>query len=174
VRSTFLLAVALVVFAADQISKYLVRSHLALGQSWPPDAPVRLTFQTNTGAAFGLLQDQGIFLMLVALVVIGVILFYHRFLGQDTWLIRASLGLQLGGALGNLVDRIRDGFVTDFIDLQVWPIFNLADSAICVGVAILAYYLLFHSPDRKPQPAESTPRPEHRLDHLEQELPRES
>ena len=166
-RSTFLLTVALLVFAADQISKYLVRSHLVLGQSWPPDAPIRLTFQTNTGAAFGLLQDQGLFLMLVALVVIGVILFYHRFLGQDTWLIRASLGLQLGGALGNMVDRVRDGFVTDFIDLQVWPIFNLADSSICVGVAILAYYLLFHSSDRKVPPEEPAPR-------LEQELPRES
>ncbi|HEV3362911.1 MAG TPA: signal peptidase II, partial [Acidimicrobiia bacterium] len=56
-----------------------------------------------------------------------------------------SLGLQLGGALGNLVDRLRDGYVTDFIDLQVWPIFNIADSAICVGVAILAWHLLFRS-----------------------------
>lgn len=143
VRSTVLLAVALVIFAADQLTKWWIRGHLGLGQSWPADWPVRFTFQTNTGAAFGLLQDQGLFLMLIALVVIGVILFYHRFLGQDTWLIRVSLGLQLGGALGNLVDRIRDGFVTDFIDLQVWPIFNIADSAICVGVAILAWHLLF-------------------------------
>ena len=151
-RRLVLLAVALVVWAADQVSKYQIRAHLAVGQSWPPDAPIRLTHQTNTGAAFGLLQDQGLFLMLVALVVIGVILFYHRFLGQDTWLIRLSLGLQLGGALGNLTDRIRDGFVTDFIDLQVWPIFNLADSAICVGVAILAYHLIFRPP---PQPTRS-------------------
>lgn len=145
VRSTILLAVALGIFGIDQASKYWIRDTLALGQSWPADWPIRLTFLTNTGAAFGLFQDQGVFLIAVALVVIGVILFYHRFLGQDTWLVRVSLGLQLGGALGNLVDRLRDGFVTDLIDLQVWPVFNLADSAISVGVAILAWHLLFRS-----------------------------
>lgn len=167
-RSVLLLAVALVVFAADQASKYWIRQNLPLGQSWPADWPVRFTFQTNTGAAFGLLQNQGFFLMLVALAVIGIILFYHRFLGQDSWLIRVSLGLMLGGALGNLVDRLRDGFVTDFIDFQVWPIFNLADSSICVGVVILAYYLLFRS---TPQPAAD---PEGPPPRLEQELSRES
>ncbi len=166
-RRLVLLAVALVVLAADQVSKYWIRTHLAVGQSWPPNAPIRLTHQTNTGAAFGLLQDQSLFLMLVALVVIGVILFSHRFLGQDTWLIRLSLGLQLGGALGNLTDRIRDGFVTDFIDLQVWPIFNLADSSICVGVAILAYYLIF-------RPSPEPTRPEEPAARLEQEIRGES
>lgn len=144
-RSPLLLAVALAVFALDQLTKLWIRRTFAFGESWPVGSPIQLTFQKNTGAAFGLLQDQGIFLTVIALVVIGFILFYHRFLGQDSWLIRVALGLQLGGALGNLVDRIRDGFVTDFIDLQVWPIFNLADSSICVGVAILAYYLLFRS-----------------------------
>lgn len=165
-RSVLLLLVALTVFILDQLTKYWVRQNIPLGQSWPGDWPVRFTFQVNTGAAFGLLQDQGIFLVLVAVAVIGVILFYHRFLGQDGILIRISLGLMLGGALGNLVDRLRDGFVTDFIDFQVWPIFNIADSSISVGVAILAYYLLFRQP--KPEPAAETSPP-----RLDGELSRE-
>jgi signal peptidase II len=139
--------VALLVLVADQISKYLVLSNLAPGQSWNPItslAPwVSITHVTNTGAAFGLFQDQGPLFVVIAMIVVAAIIFYYRQLPAGQWWIKASLGLQLGGALGNLLDRLRlDYKVIDFIDFKIWPVFNLADSAIVLGVAVLAYYLL--------------------------------
>ena len=140
-------AVALLVLVADQISKYLVLSNLAPGQSWNPITSltpwVSITHVTNTGAAFGLFQDQGPLFAVIAVIVVAAIIFYYRQLPAGQWWIRVSLGLQLGGALGNLLDRLRlDYRVIDFIDFKIWPVFNLADSAIVIGVAILAYYLL--------------------------------
>jgi signal peptidase II len=141
-----LLAVALLILVADQISKYLVLSNLHPGQSWSPVASltpwVSITHVTNTGAAFGLFPDQGSLFVVIAVIVVAAIIFYYRHLPAGQWWIKVSLGLQLGGALGNLLDRLRLGYVIDFIDFKIWPVFNLADSAIVVGVAILAYYLL--------------------------------
>jgi len=137
--------IALLVLGIDQLSKRLVSSHLSLGEPWNPIARlgglVSLTYVTNTGAAFGLFPDRSLFFIAIAVIVVIAILIYHRHL-PDEALVRASLGLQLGGALGNLIDRLRYGYVIDFIDFKVWPVFNLADSAIVVGVAVLGYYLL--------------------------------
>ncbi len=146
-----LLGVAALVFLVDQVTKYLVLSNLSLGEAWNPipflSPFVSLTHVTNTGAAFGLFRDQGTLFAIVAiLVVVGIVLFY-RYLPPDRVWLRVSLGLQLGGALGNLLDRVRLGSVVDFIDFKIWPIFNLADTAIVVGVAILAFYLLFTKPE---------------------------
>lgn len=146
-REWLLLAVVLVVLATDQLSKVWIKANLYPGQSIPRDGPFRLTYVTNTGAAFGLLQEQSLLLTLVAALVVGVILVYYRYLLLDGLLLRMSLGLQLGGALGNLADRLRYGYVVDFLDFRFWPVFNLADSAIVVGVGILAYLFLL-SPDK--------------------------
>lgn len=139
-------AVALLTLVADQISKYLILSNLKPGQSWNPIASltpwVSITHVTNAGAAFGLFQDQGSFFVVIAVIVVTAIIFYYRHLPADQWWIKVSLGLQLGGALGNLLDRLRLGYVIDFIDFKIWPVFNVADSSIVIGVAILAYYLL--------------------------------
>ena len=139
-------AVAFLILVADQISKYLVLSNLIPGQSWNPVASltpwVSITYVTNTGAAFGLFQDQGSFFVVIAVIVVAAIILYYRHLPTGQWWIKISLGLQLGGALGNLLDRLRLGYVVDFIDFKIWPVFNLADSSIVIGVAILAYYLL--------------------------------
>ena len=139
-------AMALLTLVADQISKYLVLSNLNLGQSWNPVTSltpwVSITHVTNTGAAFGLFPDRGSLFIVIAVVVVAAIIFYYRHLPAGQWWIKISLGLQLGGALGNLLDRLRLGYVIDFIDFKIWPVFNLADSAIVIGVAILAYYLL--------------------------------
>jgi signal peptidase II len=139
-------AVALLALVADQISKYLVFSNLNPGQSWNPITSltswVSITHVTNTGAAFGLFPDRGSLFVVIAVIVVAAIIFYHRHLPAGQWWIKVSLGLQLGGALGNLLDRLRLGYVIDFIDFKIWPVFNLADSSIVVGVAILAYYLL--------------------------------
>ncbi|TAK31743.1 MAG: signal peptidase II [Chloroflexota bacterium] len=138
-----LFLIAGVILLADQASKLWVRTNLFPGQSVPAEWPVRLTHVTNSGAAFGLLPAQTTFFILVAAVVIVLILLYDRILPQSGPLLKISLGLQLGGAVGNLVDRVRYGYVVDFFDLQVWPVFNVADASIVVGVAILFYLLVF-------------------------------
>jgi signal peptidase II len=139
-------AVAFLILVADQISKYLVLSNLAPGESWNPITSltpwVSITHVTNTGAAFGLFPDLGSFFVVIAVIVVAAIIFYYRHLPAGQWWIKVSLGLQLGGALGNLLDRLRLGHVVDFIDFKIWPVFNVADSSIVIGVAILAYYLL--------------------------------
>jgi signal peptidase II len=139
-------AAALLTLVADQISKYLVLSNLNRGQSWNPVASltpwVSITHVTNTGVAFGLFPDRGSLFVIIAMIVVAAIIFYYRHLPAGQWWIKVSLGLQLGGALGNLLDRLRLGHVVDFIDFKIWPVFNLADSSIVIGVAILAYYLL--------------------------------
>ena len=145
-RGFLLPAVAGLTLVIDRISKWVVMDSLKPGESWNPVAAlerwVSLTYVTNTGAAFGLFPDHGVIFMVIAVVVIAAIIFYYRHLPGEQWLIQISLGLQLGGALGNLVDRLRYGHVIDFIDFKVWPVFNVADSSIFVGVVILAFYLL--------------------------------
>lgn len=113
---------------------------------------VRLTYVENRGAAFGLLQEQTAFFIIVGVTVVGVIVVSYRQLAQPGWLLNICLGLQLGGAIGNLIDRMRYGFVVDFVDLTVWPVFNVADSAIVCGVTGLAYTLLFPQRSREVVP----------------------
>jgi signal peptidase II len=107
---------------------------------------VRLDFTRNTGAAFGMFQSGGLLFAAVAIVVSLSILVFYRRIADSALPVRLALGLILGGALGNLADRIRLGYVVDFIDLRWWYVFNLADSAIVVGVGIL---LLLTSLDGK-------------------------
>lgn len=140
-----ILGIAVIVFALDQAAKLLVVQNIPLYQSWslfPNLARLfRFTFITNTGAAFGMFPQLGGVFMVVAIVVIAaIVVFYHHLPTADLW-VRVSLGMQLGGALGNLVDRIIRGYVVDFVDIGFWPIFNLADLSIVLGVSILAYYL---------------------------------
>jgi len=141
------LLTALLVVAADRLSKLWIRSNLLVGQSLPEAGFLRLTHVHNTGAAFGLFQGQSFPLTIVALVGIAVLLvyalfIYRRFPFLDNRLGISALGLVLGGTVGNLIDRLRFGYVIDFIGVGIWPAFNIADSAIVVGVIILAYSLL--------------------------------
>lgn len=151
-----LLVVAVVAWAVDQATKALVVQNLPLGEVWTPwPALARFftfTHTTNTGAAFGLFPDAGWIFVVVAVVVSSAILFYYRHLPTEHCLVRVSLGLQLGGALGNLTDRLLRGSVVDFLDFKVWPVFNVADSCIVVGVAILAYYLMREEQSRPSSP----------------------
>lgn len=147
-RDLSLLAVGLLVVGLDQYTKHLVREHLALNTSWNPipwlDPIVTLTHIRNTGAAFGLFPNMSIVFVIVATIVIVVIAVYYRQLASASWMLRLALGLQWGGAAGNLIDRLgHDGQVTDFIDFRVWPVFNLADGAVVVGTIFLAAYVLF-------------------------------
>ena len=137
----FLLAGA--VFAFDQVTKAFVRDALAPGESWPSDGwLVKITHVTNMGAAFGILQGQGLFLTVTAVLAIGAIFFYYAFPPLEHGLLRLALALQLGGAAGNLIDRLRFGEVTDFIDFPRYPEFNVADSSITIGLAVIIGFLL--------------------------------
>lgn len=151
----FFLMASLVV-AADQVSKLWIRTHLALGQSSPETGWLRLTHIHNSGAAFGLFQGQVFSLTLLALVgivvVLGYALFAHRWSPLPKIILgEIALGLVLGGTIGNLIDRLRFGYITDFIAAGFWPAFNLADSAIVVGACIFAYVLLFLARGRRYQ-----------------------
>ena len=136
-------------FAVDQVTKGWVRGNVFPGDSIPTEGLFRITHTFNTGGAFGLLPNQTTLLMLASIVGIGILLlFLRKALIPGIWL-RTSLGLQLGGAAGNLVDRITLGKVTDFIDIGAWPVFNLADSSIVVGLAILAWFFLRSSKETR-------------------------
>ena len=130
--------ISLAVLAADQLAKALVAARFQPGDSVPLLPLLRLTYVQNTGAAFGLFKGGQLVFILVSLGVIGWILRETVRAGGQAgraWL--AAAGLVLGGAAGNLLDRVRLGHVIDFIDLRVWPVFNVGDAAITVGVALL-------------------------------------
>jgi|SRR5579862_5416391 len=146
-----MLPVALVVFVADRITKNLAETKLSQVPGESVDVIgsfLRFSLSHNTGAAFGVLQNQSILYLIIALVVIVVSVGYYRYLPRNNHLLTACIGMQLGGAAGNLVDRFQHVYVVDFIDVGVgnlrWPWFNVADSCIVVGIIVLAGYLMLH------------------------------
>jgi signal peptidase II len=143
----FLAILAGTVLLLDQATKEIVRTQLALGEIWMPIEFLRphmhIVHWTNTGAAFGMFQQGGMVFTVLAILVSGAIIYYYRDSDTATWLVRIALGLQLGGALGNLVDRLIQGTVTDFIWFGFFPaVFNVADGAISLGVALLMLDML--------------------------------
>jgi len=144
------------VLLADQVTKALVRAKLAVGASVPlVDGFMDLTHVRNTGAAFGLFPGRlPIFIGISTLVLGGIAWVWWRMKPRSTWAVLA-LGLVAGGATGNLIDRVVAGRVTDFFDVGWWPVFNVADIALDVGVAVLLVWLLFSSEvsDADPVPA---------------------
>lgn len=135
------LLVAIVITVSDQWSKAVVRGGFALGESRPViDGFFNFTYVRNTGAAWGILGGQNTWLTVLSIVMLLVMIFFRRSFLSDTWEHRAALGLMMGGIMGNLMDRVRLGWVTDFFDFYVrgwhWPAFNIADAAICTGVGI--------------------------------------
>jgi len=133
------LLVAAVVLALDQLTKAIVRSSMTLGESRHVFAGILdITYVHNKGVAFGALAGGGAILAALAGVALGAIVVYFVMRSRTPYLW-LPVGMLLGGALGNLLDRARDGAVTDFIDLPLWPTFNLADVAIVVGVILLLF-----------------------------------
>ena len=129
--------ILILVILIDQASKYFVYRKMALGTSHPVlPGWLHITHHNNTGAAFGLFEGNAPILILISFFFI-VFLITYLCLRRGSPLKRASLVLILGGAIGNTIDRLSRGYVVDFIDLRVWPIFNVADMAISVGVGIL-------------------------------------
>jgi signal peptidase II len=149
------LLIAAAVVALDQWSKALIERNIPLWESYAPFPALepwfKLVHYTNTGAAFGLLRGQAPLFVAIALVVIVVVLIYARQLPADSWGVRICLGLMLGGAMGNLLDRLhQSGQVTDFLSFTLpvgdrvyeWPAWNVADASIVVGTILLGLVLL--------------------------------
>ncbi len=143
-RDWTLLQLAAIALALDQLTKFVVRQTLELHYSWPYTGFFRFTHIHNTGSAFGLFQDQNLPLLFVSLVGVLVLAYIYQTQERPSLLLRVSIALMLGGALGNLIDRIHQGHVTDFIDVGPWPVFNLADSAIVVGLIMMAWLLVMN------------------------------
>ncbi len=142
-RDPLLIGILLTALVADQVTKQLILNSLGPGMSWPDSGFFRFTFVRNDGTAFGLFQDNGALLTVVSLGAVALIVYFYREAAMASWFTRAALGLQLGGAAGNLTDRFRHGYVVDFIDVGTWPIFNIADSSIMVGIiSLIAYFTL--------------------------------
>jgi len=143
--------VATLVVVGDQLSKSWIRSNLAIGQSLPQGGFFFLTHIHNTGAVFGLFRDHSFSLTIVGFVGIVILFVYafyvcRRFPLLNNALSKTALGSILGGTIGNLIDRLRFGYITDFIGVGIWPPFNVADASITVGVVVFAgsvIYLLF-------------------------------
>ena len=131
------------VFIFDQISKEFIRLWMPLGDSWPSTGFLRIVHGTNTGSAFGLFAGFTNLLILASILGIAAVLYYFYRQGNNAIALRISLGLIVGGALGNLFDRVVFGKVVDFISVGWWPSFNIADSAISVGMFLLIFTMIF-------------------------------
>ncbi len=156
-RDWLLIPIVGVVYALDQLTKYWIEQMVCYARSIPREGPFQLTCSFNTGTAFGLFPDQTTLLILASFVGVGVLLFVYRSHPAQGPLLRISLGLQLGGAIGNLTDRLRFGQVTDFVKLGPWPVFNLADACIVVGILILIWLFLFSGRSQRAGPAAEGP-----------------
>lgn len=145
-RGGLFLVIAAFVVTLDQTSKLLVRSYLDPYETIPLVGCLSLTNVRNTGSAFGLFANQAFLLTVVAIVVLVAILLFYRYFSRYNILGISALGLVFGGAVGNLIDRLRFGYVTDFVDVRLWrdfhwPAFNVADSAITVGSIMLVIFI---------------------------------
>ena len=166
--SPVLVAIGAAVVVLDQIAKYATVQYFAdkdpsyaleiLGP-W-----LRYIYVENRGAAFGLLQGQLPLFVLTAIIVVPAVFYFYRSLTDEPWYVRFSLGLLLGGTLGNFVDRVRQGYVVDFLDMGIgstrWPTYNVADASFVVGTVVLGLYVIFlqsESPQER-QTGDATPR----------------
>jgi len=137
-----LVAIALAAVAADQLTKHIVTGHLALDDGIHVAGPFWIHHVQNSGIAFGLFSSATpVVIVLTGIAIAWMLLFFARS-GARHPVLPVALGLVIGGSSSNLLDRVRLGYVTDFLDLRYWPAFNLADSFIVVGVAILLGTLL--------------------------------
>ncbi|MFW5649047.1 MAG: signal peptidase II [Candidatus Alkaliphilus sp. MAG34] len=134
----------IIVLVLDQLSKALALKYLALVGNIPIIKNIfHLTYVENRGAAFGILQNQKLFFIIFALLVLGFIWFYAHSNELNKTMIY-GLNLVAGGIIGNLIDRIRLGFVVDYLHIINFPVFNIADSAIVIGIFLISIFILRH------------------------------
>jgi signal peptidase II len=137
----FLFPVSGTIILLDQITKAIVRSTLLQGEVWSPwpwlMPYARIVHWYNTGVAFGLLQGQNLIFTILAVIIAAAIVYYFPKFSEEDWPLRLALALQFGGAIGNLIDRITLGHVTDFISVGNFAVFNIADASITIGVGVM-------------------------------------
>ncbi len=157
-----LVGLAGAVVALDQWTKWLVRTNLPFQGTWLPGwlswlSPyARIVHWSNSGAAFGSFQNgNAVFSILAVLVILAIFYYFPRVEAND-WTLRLAMGLQMGGAAGNLVDRLLLQRVTDFISIGNFPVFNIADSSISIGVAVLLLGVWIKERAEKKSPANTT------------------
>ena len=155
-----LIGLSTAVVLLDQATKYWIQSRMAYGESAPVIPNIfHITYILNPGAAFGILENKIWFFVLVAVLLIGGVAYIYPRLPADRPLLKLGAGLLTGGAVGNLIDRIRFGEVIDFLDVYIgshhWPAFNVADSAISVGAVILFVELVRQGRERNTDPKRS-------------------
>ena len=128
----------------DQIVKVYISSTLLLGTSLPVLPGIfHITYIHNPGAAFGILANQRQIFILFSIILFVLSAYFYRRLKMGSICLKYGATMLVGGAIGNLIDRIRFGYVIDFFDFRIWPVFNIADIAICIGVGLLMYYVVF-------------------------------
>jgi len=147
-RLLLVAGVAVLVFAADRVTKAWVSDNIPLGTARPVVGDyVRIVHAQNTGAAFGLLPERTTLLSVLSVVAVLAIVYYYRQIASNSVLVSATLGMQLGGAFGNLLDRITQGYVVDFVDVGLGDVrfwaFNVADSSIVVGIILVTLALWY-------------------------------
>lgn len=142
-RELGLIVAASVVTALDQLTKFLIRANMSLGQSIPEEGFFRITYITNAGGTWGILDNTVFLAVATAVVITATVVLYLRYPLARRMPVKLALGLLLGGAIGNMIDRLSHGHVTDFVDVGAWPVFNVADCAIVVGVVLIALYIVF-------------------------------
>ena len=153
-KPAVLLLTALTLLLADQLSKALVVANLAVGERVGVVGDlVQIWHAQNRGAAFSLFQGGGIFFLVVSVASVAMVAYFHRsLLARPLW-VHIVLGIVLGGTLGNFIDRLRQGYVTDWLSVGFgdtrFPTFNVADSSITVGIGLLVLYLFLASPERQ-------------------------
>ena len=153
-RAFVLLVTALTILVADQVTKALVVANLAIGQKVDLLGDlVQVWHVQNRGAAFSLFQGGTIVFLVVSVLSIGMVAYFYRAMRDRSPWLHLVLGIVLGGTLGNFTDRLRQGYVTDWLSVGFgdtrWPTFNVADSSVVVGIGILVVYLFLTSPDRR-------------------------
>ena len=151
----FLFTLSGLIILLDQWSKYMIRTHLTMGEVFMPgfwlSQYARLVYWKNTGAAFGMFQRFGDVFMILSFVVGAAILYYFPRVPRQEWLLRLAMILQFAGAVGNLIDRLTRGYVTDFISVGNFAVFNVADASISTGVAVLVLDLWLKDRQEKAQ-----------------------
>ncbi len=138
----YFFALALFILACDQFSKNWIIRQFEPGESWPIVKGIfHLTYVRNPGAAFGILAFRTSFFIIISLLMIFLIIYGERFFTQESFSLRLGMSLLAGGATGNLIDRMKYGYVVDFLDFKIWPVFNVADISLVVGIVLLFYGL---------------------------------
>ena len=137
----YVLTIAVII--CDQLTKYVVRETIPLYETFIQVGIFSIVHGQNTGSAFGLFAGFTNYLIVASLIGLALILYFFVKQASANLFVRIAVGLIVGGAVGNLIDRVKDGFVVDFISVGWWPAFNVADSAISIGMTVMVLFMIF-------------------------------